>query len=91
MQKLFTFYFSKNITIYAIFNDQSFNDTLTNDIVACFRTTRPRSSALNIFAPSSEKVPSGNVLTGTSHIRLLGCLHCPLTEASVTTECINGE
>ena len=24
---------SKNIRIYAIFNDQSFNDTLTNDIV----------------------------------------------------------
>ena len=31
MQKLLTF-FSKNISIYAIFNDQSFNDTLTNDI-----------------------------------------------------------
>ena len=26
--------FSKNISIYAIFNDQSFNDTLTNDIVS---------------------------------------------------------
>ena len=24
-------FFSKNICIYAIFNDQSFNDTLTND------------------------------------------------------------
>ena len=32
MQKLLTF-FSKNISIYAIFNDQSFNDTLTIDIV----------------------------------------------------------
>ena len=28
------FFFSKNISIYAIFNDQSFNDTLTNDIVS---------------------------------------------------------
>ena len=27
------FFFSKNISIYAIFNDQSFNDTLTNGIV----------------------------------------------------------
>ena len=27
-------FFSKNIGIYAIFNDQSFNDTLTNDIVS---------------------------------------------------------
>ena len=34
MQKLLTFCFSKNISIYAIFNDQSFNNTLTNDIVS---------------------------------------------------------
>ena len=34
LQKLPTF-FSKNISVYAIFNDQSFNDTLTNDIVSC--------------------------------------------------------
>ena len=35
VQKLLTF-FSKNITMYryAIFNDQSFNDTLTNDILS---------------------------------------------------------
>ena len=33
MQKLLTF-FSKNINIYAIFNDQSFKNTLTNDIVS---------------------------------------------------------
>ena len=28
------FFFSKN-SVYAIFHDQSFNDTLTNDIVSC--------------------------------------------------------
>ena len=33
MQKLLTF-FSKNNNIYAIFNDQNFNNTLTNDIVS---------------------------------------------------------
>ena len=27
-------FFSKNTNIYAIFNDQSFNDTLTNDIIS---------------------------------------------------------
>ena len=27
-------FFSKNISIYAIFNDKSFNDTLTNDMVS---------------------------------------------------------
>ena len=33
MQKLLTF-FSKNICLYAIFNDQSFNNMLTNNIVS---------------------------------------------------------
>ena len=33
MQKLLIF-FSKNISIYAMFNGQSFNGTLTNDIVS---------------------------------------------------------
>ena len=33
MQKLLTF-FQQDISVYAIFNDQSFNDTLTNDIVS---------------------------------------------------------
>ena len=33
MQKLLTF-FSKTIGVYAISNDPSFNDTLTNDIVS---------------------------------------------------------
>ena len=28
------YFFSKNISVYAIFNDQSFNDTLTYDIVS---------------------------------------------------------
>ena len=27
-------FFSKNISVYAIFSDRSFNDTLTNDIVS---------------------------------------------------------
>ena len=34
MQKLLTFFFQQNISGYAIFNDKSFNDTLTNDIVS---------------------------------------------------------
>ena len=32
--KSYSHIFSKNIRIYTIFNDQSFNDTLTNDIVS---------------------------------------------------------
>ena len=30
----YSHFFSKNISIYATFNDQSFNDTLTNNIVS---------------------------------------------------------
>ena len=30
----YSHFFSKNSTLFAIFNDQSFNDTLTNDIVS---------------------------------------------------------
>ena len=33
IQKLLTF-LCKNISIYSIFNDQSFNDMLTNDIIS---------------------------------------------------------
>ena len=44
MQKLLTF-FSKNISVYAIFNDQSFNDTLINDIVS-FEQLGPDSHCL---------------------------------------------
>ena len=28
------FFFSKNISAYAVFNNQSFNDSLTNDIIS---------------------------------------------------------
>ena len=31
--KNYSYFFSKNISAYAIFNDQSFDDTLTNNIV----------------------------------------------------------
>ena len=32
--KSYSHFFSKNISIYAIFNDQNFNDTLTNNIIS---------------------------------------------------------
>ena len=32
--KSYSHFLSKNISVYAIFNDQNFNDTLTNDIVS---------------------------------------------------------
>ena len=33
LQKLLTFLFSENMSVYEIFNDQSFNDTVTNDML----------------------------------------------------------
>ena len=47
MKKLFTF-FSKNINIYAIFNDQSFNDTLTNGIIS-FEQLDPERRTFNPY------------------------------------------
>ena len=32
--KSYSHFFNKNISIYAISNDQSFNNTLTNDIIS---------------------------------------------------------
>ena len=34
LKKATHIFFSKNISVYAIVNDQGFNDTLTNDIVS---------------------------------------------------------
>ena len=45
MQKLLTI-FPQNISIYAIFNDQSFNDTLTNNIVSFEQLGPGRYSAM---------------------------------------------
>ena len=47
--KSYLLFFSKNISIYVINNDQSFNDTLTNDIVS-FNQLGP-----DIFLTSHEK------------------------------------
>ena len=44
--KLLTFFFSKNIRIYAIFNDRSFNNMLTNDIIS-FEQQGPDKHYLN--------------------------------------------
>ena len=34
MQKQLTFFFQQKISVYALFNDQNFNDMLTNDTVS---------------------------------------------------------
>ena len=48
-------FFSKNISIYAIFNDQSFNDTLTNDI----------------FSPLASSLPLWLTVSGSNYTYLI--------------------
>ena len=45
--KSYSHFYSKNISIYAILNDQSFNDTLTNDIVS-FEQLGPENTNLHL-------------------------------------------
>ena len=50
------FFFSKNISNNVIFNDQSFNDTLTNDIVS-FEQLDPeitKTTSLNTEGPKKS-------------------------------------
>ena len=42
-------FFSKNFSVYAIFNNQSFNDTLTNDIVS-FEQLGPGCETDSVFS-----------------------------------------
>ena len=66
MQKLLTFFFSKNISIYAIFNDQSFNDLLTNDIVS-FEQLGP-----DEFYQAAEP---GSIIISTTHSSFSGGIY----------------
>ena len=49
--------FSKNISVYAIFNDQSFNDTLTNDIIS-FEQLGPEMHFLKLSLYASRTIIS---------------------------------
>ena len=46
--KNYSHFFSKNISVYAIFNDQSFNDMLTNDIIS-FEQLGPALKGMNLL------------------------------------------
>ena len=61
--KSYSHFFSKNISIYAIFNDQSFNDTLTNNIYS-FEQLGPDKSCVTskdsdqpVHPPSMARAP----------------------------------
>ena len=57
----YSYFFSKNISIYAIFNDQSFNDTLTNDIFSFEQL------GLGFFATHSQKILTGITPESNEH------------------------
>ena len=61
--KSYSHFFSKNISVYAIFNDQNFNDTLTNDIVS-FEQLGPDLYQICI-----------DIIIGTRHRLVFGDLH----------------
>ena len=68
MQKLLTF-FSKNISVYAVFNDHSFNDTLTNGIVSFEQLDHDLESkwtGIEHFLEVCMCIPGGLRPTGTS-------------------------
>ena len=55
-------FFSKNTSIYAIFNDQSYNDTLTNDIVS-FEQLGPDVLWIKEFKKANSKYLTKLLLT----------------------------
>ena len=58
--KSYSHFFQQNISIYAIFNDQNFNNTLTNDIIS-FEQLGP--GAMQLFALISQNTEAPKDLT----------------------------
>ena len=54
MQNYSHFFFSKNISVYAIFNDQSFNNMLANDILILNNWAHLYKMAENLWCVSSK-------------------------------------
>ena len=77
-------FFSKNISIYAIFNDQSFNNMLTNDIVS-FEQLGPDCMSLMViaFCHSFLQYPFFSKQIRHGCLVDLGswCLQCPFLTA----------
>ena len=68
--KSYSHFFSKNISIYAIFNDQGFNNTLTNDIVSFEQLGR-------VVSASDHEVPGKNPTeSGIQFVTDCTVLHC---------------
>ena len=66
--KSYSHFFSKNISIYAIFNDQTFNDMLTNDIVS-FKQVGPDWSLCCPFTDTLDTLE--DIKTGKAQVSRL--------------------
>ena len=62
-----SYFFSKTISVYAIFNHQSFNDMLTNDIISFEQLGRGASSPLNF---PNNKYQTANCLKKKDMIKV---------------------
>ena len=74
MQKLLTFFFSKNISVFAISNDQSCSDTLTNDIVS-FEQFGPGSQRGKTYLVTCAPKESSDQPEYTHSVVSLRCTH----------------
>ena len=64
------FFFSKHINVFAIFCEQSFNDTLTNDIVS-FKQLGPDHGSIEVDINISCVAKEAFVISVTVYILLL--------------------
>ena len=81
--KSYSHFFSKNISIYAIFNDQNFNDTLTNNIVS-FEQLGPACEKMVVITCGHRPSRSDCTFVQSD----LG-LHCSVPESLDTEENID--
>ena len=74
--------FSKNISIYAIF-DESFNDTLTNDIVSFEQLGLSEPSYYLELFPHVSKVPAGDLEVSVTIFAMHHAARAQLFKASL--------
>ena len=66
--KSYSHFFSKNISVYAIINDQSFNDMVTNDIVS-FEQLDPGILKKQMHYIHAVSLRTDNINIKKSHLR----------------------
>ena len=83
--KSYTHFFSKNISVYAIYNDQSFNDTLTNDIISFEKLGPTRHDFNSVETPTQSKSVFSRAMLSVYNTRAveIPCPTCPTCPISL--------